>query len=546
MTTSATTSDALLASLDDKQRAAVESRARTLLVLSGPGSGKTRTLTSRIVHLLQERMVPSHQVACFVFSRAAAAEVRARVVASVGEELAALLTVSTFHAFAMRVLRACPPEYLRCVRWPESPWRAADEAEADEALKSLFRSKGPEARPEVRKTNITAVRAASTTHAAHGRWGQGPQWDVLRLWWNRLAERRLVAHDRLIPAALAAIDADRSARRHVQDLRFVLVDEAHDLTSTEWNLACAPERAGSDLSMTVVGDARQAIYHFRGAHFFLDLLANLREGPLPKGYEIVLLERSYRCREAVAAFANGIGRVLGVGAPILAAPGESSVQQGLDRASLREVVAGLAARFGPGQVVVLARTNRECGQAAADLGPDLCRLIRREPDDALRVGTAALRLEHSPIDDAAARLLLSAMGWTEEQVRRAEGLAGAARGLWEQAGLDAMDSWAPLLRAPSYALDALRTALGEAWLTRPTEELLTELGERQEADQFAEAAADGKVAVATAHSAKGREWDAVVLLTSIDWPGPRPKPDELRVLFVAATRAKCVLAILEE
>lgn len=540
------TMDALLASLDDKQRAAVESRARTLLVLSGPGSGKTRTLTARIVHLLQERMVPSHQVACFVFSRAAAAEVRARVVASVGEELAALLTVSTFHAFAMRVLRACPVEYLRSVRWPEAPWRAADEAEADEVLRGLFH--GPEARSEARKTGITAVRAASTTHAAHGRWGQGPQWDVLRLWWNRIAERRLVAHDRLIPAALAAIEADRSARRHVEDLRFVLVDEAHDLTSTEWNLACAPERSGADLSVTAVGDARQAIYGWRGAHFFLDLLANLREGPLPKGYEIVLLERSYRCREAVAGFANGIGRVLGIGAPIQAAPGSSEVQQGLLRASLREVVGGLAARFGPGQVAVLARSNRECEQAAADLGTDLARLIRREPEDALRVGAAALRLEHDPRDNAAARLLLAAMGWTDEQVRRAEGLAGAARGLWEQAGLDEFHglAWTPLQRAPSYAPDALRAELGEGWLTRPTEDLLTELGERQEADQFAEAAAAGKVAVSSIHGAKGLEFDAVVLLTSKDWPGPRPKPDELRVLFVAATRAKCVLAILEE
>ena len=72
------------------------------------------------------------------------------------------------------------------------------------------------------------------------------------------------------------------------------------------------------------------------------------------------------------------------------------------------------------------------------------------------------------------------------------------------------------------------------------------LGVRTQAlRKIAEAAGAGKVAVATVHAAKGREWDAVVLLTSRDWPGPRPRPEELRVAFVAATRARRHLVILE-
>jgi len=546
----------LLASLDARQREAVESRARTLLVIAGPGMGKSRVITARIVHLLEERQVPSHQVACFVFSRSAAAEVRARVVAAVGEDLAAMLTVSTFHGFALRVLRAASPEHLAGVRWPASPWRVADEVEADEVLRGLFH--GPEARPEARRTGIQAVRAASSIHASTGRWGQGRQWDVLRLWWARLADRRLVPHDRLVPAALHAIENDDRARRLVQDLRFVLIDEAQDLTPSEWNLATAPERCDSDLCVTAVGDPRQAIFGWRGATFFPDWLDSLRNGPLPRGTELVLLERSYRCREAIAAFANDLSRVLRVGAPITPVPGASSLVQGLPGARLRETVLGSAARFGPANVAVLARTNLECARIASELGPDIAVLIRREEDDALRVGTAALRLVADPSDNAAARLLLGALGWPEERVRTAETAAGAARGLWEEAGRlvlaetppglpwDASTCWHPLTPAPSYAVLALREALGDGWEDRPAADLLAELSERQEADQFAAAARAGRVPVATAHAAKGREWDAVVLATSADWPGPRPKPDELRVLFVAATRARCALAVLEE
>lgn len=536
----------LLASLDEYQRAAVESRAPLLFVLAGPGSGKSRTITARVVHLIEQRQVPSHQILVLVFSRAAAAEIRARVVAAVGAELAAMLTVTTFHAWALRLLRACSPEYLRAHRWPESPWRVADDEEAEQVLRGLFQ--GPEARPEAAKTGIGAVRAASCIHAANGRWGHGPQWVVLDLWWKRLAEQRLVTHDRLLPAAWEASGDDPGAVRLVEDLRFVLVDEAQDMTLLESMIARF--RGTSTVgfpSVTMVGDLRQGIFGWRGATAFQDVLQGYRDPG-----RVHYLPRSYRCTAQIASYANGIGAATGVmAAPIEPAPGASMLHQGIEASRLRAVVWEQVTLHGAGNVAVLCRTNHEAARAAAEIG-DLARLIRRAPSEDLRRAVAAVRLEADPNDMAALSLLTDRLGPAGDGadfLRRVEAQAGWQSSIWsvalDLAGLDASALPTDLLTEDE--VNALGDAVGE-WepLETPSRDLLDTLADRQEADQFAEASADGKVAVSTIHAAKGREWESVVLLTSRDWPGPRPRPDELKVLFVGATRASASLTVLEE
>lgn len=531
----------LLDSLDPEQRIAVESRAGALFVLAGPGSGKTRTLTARIVHLLERRQVPSHQIACFVFSRAAAAEVRSRVVGAVGKSLAELLTVSTFHAFAVRVLRAASPAHLARVGWPEHKhWRVADEQEADETLRGMF--DGPRIRlPEANQVGIQAVRRAATDHAAYGRWGRDAQWTLLDLWWERLAEVGLVTHDRLVPAALDAIRDDQDAARVVEQLRFVLVDEAQDLTYQEHRLATLRGE------VTLVGDPRQAIFGWRGATVFHEMLADAAVGEDART-NLAHLARSYRCRGAVAQHANTVAAMLKDGArPIEPAPGASTVVHGLGRARLRAIVWEYVTTHGAGEVAVLCRTNREAETAAAELG-DLAQLIRREPDEALRTGIAALRLQVNPNDNAAGRIVLKALAVTDEQILRLEEKAGAARSLWSQARADGIPGTeTPMLAVDATALAALDRELGEGW-ERSMEyaEALDLLSDRQEADAIAQARVDGKVVVATIHASKGKEWTAVVLLTSRDWPGPRPRPEEIRTLFVASTRARAHLAIVEE
>src|SRR5262249_34776548 len=97
----------ILAGLDDDQRAAAEVVEGPLMILAGPGSGKTRTLTHRIAHLVAERGVAAQNCLAITFTRRAAAEMRERLAHLVPAQ-AQDLAVHTFHSLGLTILRQTP------------------------------------------------------------------------------------------------------------------------------------------------------------------------------------------------------------------------------------------------------------------------------------------------------------------------------------------------------------------------------------------------------------------------------------------------------
>ena len=93
-----------LNSLNEAQRKAVVSTEGPLMVLAGAGSGKTKTLVTRISYLLTEKRVSPYRLLALTFSNKAAREMRERVASEVQEDLGAL-QITTFHAFCSRLLR---------------------------------------------------------------------------------------------------------------------------------------------------------------------------------------------------------------------------------------------------------------------------------------------------------------------------------------------------------------------------------------------------------------------------------------------------------
>ena len=91
--------------LNDPQQAAVRYTEGPLLVVAGAGSGKTRVIIEKIVHLAQHRGLPAARIAAITFTNRAAREMKERLAKRLGAEQAGEVTVSTFHALGWKILR---------------------------------------------------------------------------------------------------------------------------------------------------------------------------------------------------------------------------------------------------------------------------------------------------------------------------------------------------------------------------------------------------------------------------------------------------------
>lgn len=345
----------LLESLTDEQRAVVETDHRRVRVIAPPGSGKTRVLAARVVWLVRVLGHNPAQIRVFVFTRAAAAELRARVASVLGGEVAQLVDVTTFHGYAARLCAARLEEFGEI---------ASDEL-ADAALRSLY--EGPLRVPARKVPGIEAVRDAIVRREA-GVTLEGPAAHAVRLVLSRLQGSGAWPMWGLLPDAAALLDDVAVAADEAVD--HLLVDEAQDVTPRESAMVRRLADAGSSRVMAV-GDPRQAIFGFRGADpAALDWI----------GGEAATLTRSFRFGATIAAHANRIP--LGDWPAVVGSEAFSEVTQYADEAawiSGARITALRRARHGA-SVAVICRTHDVCAAAARELGDGFVHLDKDRQD----------------------------------------------------------------------------------------------------------------------------------------------------------------------
>ncbi len=262
--------------LDDSQRAVVDHPGGPLLVLAGPGTGKTTTLVEAIVDRVENRGAAPDSVLALTFSRKAAEQLRDRVTARLGRTTSTTLC-STFHSFAYGLIRKYSPPDLYA-----GPLRLLSAPEQDVVLRQLMDHSDeavawPESLQRASQTRGFAHEVAAVLSRAREK---GLEPDALR----RLGEEHdlpeFVAAGWFLEHYLQNLD-DQSAtdyadliRRavieaadHQSDLRaqfqHVFVDEYQDTDPGQVRLLRA--LAGDGANLTVVGDPHQSIYAFRGA-----------------------------------------------------------------------------------------------------------------------------------------------------------------------------------------------------------------------------------------------------------------------------------------
>ncbi len=280
----------ILPELNPAQREAVNSRAPWLAIVAGPGTGKTRVLTERIVHFIQERGAHPSEILAITFTNQAAGEMKERIVSSLGR------IVDEVHA-------GNPPQISTFHQWGYRFLRDAGHSLApvdNEGAKLLFK----EAAQRVNWPARERAAAFQAIQAARQRWPitmEDP--DLARLMEEYLQILRgygLWDYDDLILEPIRLLEHGSG---HPDTPRFIFVDEFQDVSPAQFSLIRLLSGKRPDAELTVIGDPNQSIYGFRGAS-----PSFMEEFHLwfPNA-EVVRLNTAYRCPQR---FIDGALQVL--------------------------------------------------------------------------------------------------------------------------------------------------------------------------------------------------------------------------------------------
>ncbi|HXF87068.1 MAG TPA: UvrD-helicase domain-containing protein [Xanthobacteraceae bacterium] len=509
----------ILAALDAEQRAAA-SATGSVLIVAGPGSGKTRTLTHRIAHLIAERGFAAESCLAVTFTRRAAAELRERLACLVPGE-ADRVAVHTFHSLGLAVLRA----HYAAVGLHRG-FRVAGETERAALLAEILGASERKA-----ETLLRAISRAKRSGQA-----TGDVADTLAAYQRALAQRNWIDFDDLVGLAAQAFADDPNVAARTR-YRSVSVDEFQDIDAPQYRLMTLLAPPGTDLC--VIGDPDQAIYGFRGADASC-FERFRRDYPETK---IFRLGRNYRSSGTIVAAA---AQLIGHADREMAAVAQEMADRitvhvaPTERAEAEHVVATIEQLIG-GHTFFSIDTGRAGAAALTGLSfADIAVLYRTEAQAAalrealIRSGIPFKQHGHAPLAaDAAVRALLHEVQSTTDDAPLPVRLQTAAERLKLAAGVDAaavVVAWQRLSALANTCADT--AALADAAALAG------------DADFF-DPRAD-RVALLTLHAAKGMEFRVVFIVGLEDGLLPlkfgardaAALAEERRLFYVGMTRAQ--------
>lgn len=290
----------LLTGLNDRQQVAVTAGKGPVLVLAGPGSGKTRVLTHRIAYLIREMAVPPEAIMAVTFTNKAAGEMRGRINALLGGHMRGL-QIGTFHATCARLLRR---EGQRTPFGPDYIIYDTDDQLA------VVRQALAELNIDPKRNNPRRVLGAISNaknelvsaedYEAPDYFGEVvarvyPRYQAIML------DNNALDFDDLLMQMVILLQEDPVIREKYQyRFEFVLIDEFQDTNTAQYQLVellAAPQN-----NVFVVGDEDQSIYGFRGADFRNVLrFRESYQAPL-----VVLLEQNYRSTQVILDVARSV------------------------------------------------------------------------------------------------------------------------------------------------------------------------------------------------------------------------------------------------
>lgn len=560
------------------QREAITTDHKRVLVLAGPGSGKTATTVARIKRLIDDG-VPASEIVALTFTNAAARELEARLtpkpMGEMSKDIAGILVgaegVARMEAGPYSRLGYCGTLHGFCLRLLKENggfmgYGARLSIVSPESVSDLLASKAQTLGCKYPLKDLLALKAK-------GRPARGARLDlaqtVVASYFDDLKDAGIVDFDVLLTDALELI---RNATAIVNVFSFLFVDEVQDSSDIDWAIYEAlPIR-----NKFFVGDPDQAIYSFRGGNVRASLATATQSAT-----HVIKLEENFRSHAEICEAANNlIARNVGrIDKKTISANGPGGRVVVLDAAMTEGEEIGIVARdisdlaesdndpenhecFDPKDIAILARTNAIATNFRKTLAACGIPVIEREqsalPMD-WPLARAFVEFLANPDNDTLAFFLLVTLyqkkGANPKDARDAahaakRSAASVGKSLNRASiGLDRRDDLRDLpqiLQKEGISLES-RALVAEKIKevgpnATPLELALAMAGTKE---LVKEGTGEG-VSVLTIHASKGREFDVVYLVGFEDEiiPGRRSSVDveeERRLAYVAVTRARKVL-----
>ncbi len=264
-TVTAAGAESALPALNPEQEYAVRCTSLRIAVKAGPGTGKTKTLVSRLRYLLEYRKARPSEITAVTFTNQAAAEMRERISRETGKKQAGKgMQIGTFHAICLDFLKKQGENFTLM---EEAEQRKLAEETAAETGLSVSPAKFLEA--------VSRRKAGVLDTGVYGREGEGQEgrekgWkndrnfeNAFEVYEEKKQLRSLLDFDDLLLRTAEMIESGRAAAGWEKPFRYLLVDEFQDINPIQFRLVKLWSRAGQELF--VIGDPDQSIYGFRGA-----------------------------------------------------------------------------------------------------------------------------------------------------------------------------------------------------------------------------------------------------------------------------------------
>ena len=286
----------LLEKLNDKQREAASQIDGSILILAGAGSGKTRTITYRIAHMIENIGISPYSILAVTFTNKAAKEMRERVEELVGD-IAKACTISTFHSFGMRLLRM----YAKEVEYNPN-FTIYDTDDQKRIVKAILKGQnislnGVKLTERDIVSMISKIKEEIKTLDEYSIMNK----QIVEVYdkYNRvLLESNAMDFSDILLNTYKLLQKPEILEKVQNKYKYIMIDEYQDTNNLQYKIIDLIARKSSNLC--VVGDENQSIYGFRGANILniLNFETNYNNA------KIIKLEENYRSTTTILDAAN--------------------------------------------------------------------------------------------------------------------------------------------------------------------------------------------------------------------------------------------------